>query len=103
MNIQDAAVVLHLRIELLPGMEAAFRDYVQEAFPVFEAAGGCRGAVYVRPGELRFDEVFHYATEADFEAGERAIHDDPAQVALLARWRAMLAGPPEVEVVRRWR
>lgn len=78
MNIDDAAVILHLRIELLPACESAFADYIRDAFPVFEATGGCRGAVYAREGERCFDEVFYYATEADYQAGERAIHNDPA-------------------------
>lgn len=101
MRIEQAQVILHLKIRLLPGCDAAFAAYLVDAFPVFEAPGGCKGVVY-QLDDGRFDEVFYYATEADYLAGERAIHEDPAQIALLQRWRALLAGPPEVEVVRRW-
>lgn len=101
MRIEDARVVLHLRIRLLPGRQAAFAAYVAEAFPVFEAAGGCKGAVYAVDGEPdAFDEVFYYASEAAYAAGEHAIRHDKAQVALLERWRALLAEPPRVEVHR---
>jgi hypothetical protein len=102
MRIEDAAVVLHLRITVREPNRAAFLAYVREAFPVFEATGGCKGAVYLDARDPeRYDEVFYYDGEASYEAGERAIREDPAQVALLARWRALLDGPPEVEVVRR--
>lgn len=102
MTIDDAAVVLHLRIRVRAEHQPAFRDYIREAFPVFEATGGCVGAVYADAADPeRFDEVFYYDSEASYQAGERALHEVPEQAALLARWRQLIEGPPVVEVFRR--
>lgn len=102
MRIDEAAVVLHLHIRVKAGHREAFLAYVRDAFPVFEAAGDCLGAVYAVAGDAEaYDEVFYYRTEEAYQAGERAIREDPAQVALLARWRALLDGPPAVAVHRR--
>lgn len=103
MDPTTAPVILHLRIRVPLARQEAFRAYVAEAFPVFEAGGDCQGAVYrIGDDPEAFDEVFYYASEAAYRAGEAALSTDPRQQALLARWRALLAGPPGVEVVRRW-
>lgn len=103
MHIDDAAVILHLLIRVKPENLDAFRAYIRDAFPVFERGGDCRGAVYqdARDPE-RFDEVFYYRTEAAYQEGERGIREEPEQIALLARWRTLLEGPPEVVVQRRF-
>ena len=102
MHIQDAAVILHLRFRLKPGARQAFFDYFHEARPIFEAGCDCRGVVYAEAGdEEMLDEVFYYRTETDYKAGERLIEEDPAQRALVARWRELLDGPPQVTVQRR--
>lgn len=102
MRIEEAAVVLHLHIRVRAANREAFRAYIREAFPVFEAQGGCKGAVYGDASDPeRYDEVFYYLSEESYQAGERAIREDPEQVLLLARWRALLDGPPRVEVFRR--
>lgn len=102
MNIEAAAVVLHLHIRVKEAQRPALLDYVREAFPVFEAPGGCKGVLYQDASDPeRYDEVFYYASEESYQAGERAIQEDPEQVRLLTRWRALLEGPPVVQVVRR--
>ncbi len=102
MHIDEAAVVLHLHIRVQAEHRQAFFAYVQDAFPVFEAQGDCRGVVYAVAGDPEaYDEVFYYRTEEAYQAGERAIREDPVQVALLQRWRALIAGPPTVVVHRR--
>jgi hypothetical protein len=102
MRIQDAAVVLHLRLRLKPGCLEEFLVYVAEAFPVFEAGCDCRGVVYRDDADPEaIDEVFYYRTERDFREGERLTDHDPRQVALLQRWRALLACPPQIQVQRR--
>lgn len=102
MRIDQAVVVLHLHIRVAEANRAAFLDYIREAFPIFEAGGECQGAVYAHAGDPElYDEVFYYASEAAYEAGEQAIQNDPVQVALLKRWRALLEGPPTVVVNRR--
>lgn len=103
MHVDDAAVVLHLHLRVPLEQQDAFRAYVAEAFPLFEARGDCRGAVYQAADDPAvFDEVFYYATEEAHQAAERAIDEDPIQRELLVRWRALLAGPPVVSVMRRW-
>ncbi|MBI5536081.1 MAG: hypothetical protein HY898_25395 [Deltaproteobacteria bacterium] len=102
MNIEDAAVVLHLRIRLKPGCMQDFLAYVSDAFPVFEAGCDCKGAVYADARDPEaLDEVFYYRTEQDFREGERLTEHDTRQVELLKRWRTLLAGPPQVDVQRR--
>lgn len=103
MNISDATVILHLHIRVRQDRQQAFRDYLQEALPVFEARGDCKGMVYrdAHDGEC-FDEAFYYASEAAYQASERAIREDPAEIALLTRWRALLEGPPRMVVERLW-
>ncbi|MFN3430262.1 MAG: putative quinol monooxygenase [Candidatus Sericytochromatia bacterium] len=102
MTIDEAAVVLHLHIRVRDDHRQALMAYVREAFPVFEAQGGCKGVLYQDAGDPeRYDEVFYYASEESYQAGERAIQEDPEQVRLLERWRALLAEPPVVKVFRR--
>ncbi|HEY9898898.1 MAG TPA: hypothetical protein V6D00_06920 [Pantanalinema sp.] len=102
MTLDDAEVILHLHIRIRQEHHAAFAAYVQDAFPVFEASGACKGAVYVSATDPEvFDEVFYYRDEAAYRAGEAALTSDPAQAALLKRWRELLEGPPRVEVFRR--
>ena len=103
MKIEAAEVVLHLRIRVKADQQPAFQTYLREALPVFEAQGDCQGVVYVDADDPEsFDEVFYYASEAAYQAGERAIRENETQIALLARWRALLDGPPQVSVQRRY-
>lgn len=103
MNLANAAVILHLTIRVKREHHEAFRLYIHEAFPVFERQGGCKGVVYANSTDPElFDEVFYYDSEASYEASERATCEDPIEIALLARWRALLDGPPRVTVHRPW-
>lgn len=96
-------MILHLHIQIRQEQQAAFWDYLQEALPVFEARGDCKGLVYQDAADPEcFDEVFYYASEAAYQAAERAICENPVEIALLARWRALLAGPPRIVVERLW-
>lgn len=102
MNVEDAAVVLHLHIRVNTENLLAFKSYVEEAFPVFEAASDCQGMVYACTDDPEcLDEVFYYKTAEDYEQAERALTEDPRQKALIAKWRSLLEGPPRVEVCRR--
>jgi hypothetical protein len=103
MNISDAFIVVHLHIRVKQANQAAFGDYLREALPIFESIGDCQGAVYSDAADPEcFDEVFYYASEAAYAAAERAIRENPREIALLARWRALLAEPPKVVLERRW-
>lgn len=102
MKLDHAAVVLRLGLRVAKERHADLQAYVTEAFPIFEAPGGTRGMLYQDAADPeRFDEVFYYETEAAYQEGERGIREDPVQLALLARWRALLAEPPTVSVWRR--
>ena len=102
MNVEDAEVVLHLHIRVGTESLLAFKSYLEEAFPVFEAASDCRGIVYACTDDPEcFDEVFYYRTAEDYERAERALSEDPRQRALIERWRSLIEGPPRVEVCRR--
>lgn len=102
MKIDEAAVVLHLHVRVKQENHEAFWQYIRDAFPVFEAAGDCKGMVYVNVDDPEsLDEVFYYSSDAAYQAGERAIRENKAQIALLARWRTLLDGPPRVVVQRR--
>lgn len=102
MTIDEARVVLRLRVKVSPAKRAAFLAFCARAFPVYESVGGLQMALYEEK-EGRFDEVAYYATPADHARSERALEEDPAQRALIAEWRALLEGPPEVLVERRLR
>jgi hypothetical protein len=100
MNIDDAQVVLHLECE--PRDPEALKEFCRRAFPVYESLGGCCMALYEsreRPG--CFDEVGYYQSEADYLRAEKALEQDPQQVALIREWKALLKTAPKVRVVTR--
>lgn len=98
--LADAAVVLHLDVEVEPERRAGFLDFCRRAFPVYESVGGCRMALYEDPAKPgRFFETGFYRTMDDYRRAERALSEDPAQAALIKEWRALLKGPPRVSVV----
>ena len=100
--IADAQVVLHLEVEVSPVRRDDFLEFCRRAFPVYESVGGCRMALYEDPAKPgRFFETGYYRAEADYARAERALEEDPAQASLIKEWRALLAGPPRVSVVRR--
>ena len=100
--IADADVVLHLEVEVAAGRRQDFLDFCRRAFPVYESVGGCRMALYEDPAKPgHFFETGYYRTADDYARAERALEDDPAQAALIKEWRALLAAPPRVSVVRR--
>lgn len=100
MDIAEAAVVLHLEVEVAPERRAAFREFCRRAFPVYEGVGGCRMALYEDPAKPgRYFETGYYATMADYRRAEAALEGDPVQAALIKEWRGLLSAPPRVSVV----
>lgn len=100
--IDDAQVVLHLRATVPPERREAFRAFCRRAFPAYESVGGLRMALYEdADGAGRFDEVGYYRTMEDYRRSTAALESDPAQAALIREWRALLDGPPAVEVLVR--
>jgi len=102
-TLEDAAVVLHLLIEVAPDRRADFLAFCRRAFPVYESVGGLRMALYEDAADPnKFDEAGYYASMDDYRRSEAALESDPAQAALIREWRALLKGPPQVRVfVRR--
>lgn len=101
MNIEEAAVVFHLRIRIKAENRAAFFQYIDEAFPYYMKSGNSVCVVYQSADDPEsYDEVFYYRTEEAYQAGEKAVAENPVDQALLKRWRALLDGPPQVEVYR---
>lgn len=92
---------IHLRIRVSAENRPAFEAFLAEAFPIYEAPGGIRMSLLEDPNDpTRLIEVVDYATEADYLADQERVENDPETKALLARWRALLDGPPEVEIYR---
>lgn len=100
--LEEAAVVLHLHVRVLPGRREEFLAFCRRAFPVYESVGGLRMALYEderQPGW--FDEVGYYRSMDDYRRSEAALESDPAQAALIREWRGLLVSPPDVRVVAR--
>jgi quinol monooxygenase YgiN len=97
----SAAVWIHLRIRVRPEHMGDFLAFLGEAIPCYERPGGIRVRLLrcdSEPG--RFIEVVEYASEADFRRDQERVEHDPEMKVFLSRWRALLDGPPEVEVYR---
>ncbi len=89
---------VHLRIKVDPVNREAFFTFLREAIPFYERDGETRMSLIEDANEPNtFIEVVEYLTEAAFVRGEEAVRNDAETLEYLARWRALLAGPPVVE------
>lgn len=96
-----APIDLHLRIRVSPGRCEDFLAFLHEATPFYQQPGGIRVELLEDASDdHRFIEVVHYADEPTFQRDQARVGDDPVMKEYLARWRALLAGPPVVEVYR---
>lgn len=76
--------------------------FLREAIPFYETPGGIRIRLLEDQDDPeRLIEVVEYATILDYEQDQERVRTDPEMGAVLARWRALLADPPEVETCRR--
>ena len=92
-----APCVLDLRVTVTAHRREAFFAFLREAIPVYERPGGIRVELLERldrPGA--FIERITYATRADFDADQQRVAQDPELRGLIARWRELLDGEPEV-------
>ena len=92
-------IELHLRIRVPPERRRAFDAFLAEAAAYYESPGGIR----IRLLENRSDpadllEIVEYESMEVFDADQRRVENDPVMRGYLARWRALLDGPPVVEV-----
>ena len=92
-------IELHLRIRVKEENRDAFLAFLCKAIPYYESPGGIRvRLIRDRADPERYIEIVEYDSNDKFELDEHRIAHDPQMRALLDRWRALLAGPPEVEV-----
>jgi quinol monooxygenase YgiN len=94
-------VSVHLRIRVEPGGKDALRLFLREAIPFYESPGGIRVRLLADASAPdRFVEVIDYASEHAYLEDEERVKSDATMAQYLARWRALLAEPPTVEVFR---
>lgn len=82
---------------------ASFLRFVSWAFPFYERPGGIRMSLFEdleQPGT--FVEIASYDTMAAFRADQERVRSNPESRRVLAEWRSLLSGPPEVRLVKRW-
>lgn len=83
----------------MPGMYGAFRAFLAEARPFYESPGGIEVRLLADTGDdHRFIELIVYNDHATYLRDQHRVEHDPQMKAYLARWRALLAEPPVVEV-----
>lgn len=93
-------VVLELEVEVEPSRESEFLAFLALAFPFYEAQGG-RMLLFREAGRPRvFVEVGHYASAEEWAHVDRMAREDERTQEVLRRWRALLAGPPKMRVLR---
>lgn len=92
-------VDLHLRIRVSRDKRAAFDAFLREAIPFYEAPGGIRVRLMEDEGDpTKLIEVVEYASEMKYLADRERVTNDTVMAGYLERWRALLDGPPVVEV-----
>ncbi len=92
-------VDLHLRIRVSRDKRAAFDAFLREAIPFYEAPGGIRVRLLEDEGDpTKLIEVVEYASETKYLADRERVTNDKTMGGYLERWRALLDGPPVVEV-----
>jgi quinol monooxygenase YgiN len=100
-DVTPARVDLHLRLRVKPGQRDAFLAFLREATPFCESPGGIEVRLLQDVhDDHRFIELVLYDDEAAYLRDQQRVEHDPTMKAHLARWRALLAEPPTVEVYR---
>ena len=93
---------LHLRVRVAPENRAAFDAFLREAIPFYESPGGIRIRLLEdRTDPTRLIEVVEYDSREAYERDQKRVESDPRMKVYLERWRALLEGPPVVEVYAR--
>lgn len=92
------ARAVHLRIVAPPGKQAALLSFLREATPYYEAIPGARVRLLQDQTDTsRFIELVEYESEEAYAADAERVASDPVMLGYLARWRALLDAPPQVE------
>jgi quinol monooxygenase YgiN len=94
-------IQLHLRIRVANAKRDEFLAFLREAIPYYESPGGIRVRLLEdRSDSQRFIELVEYADDATYEADQVRVERDSLMKEYLARWRALLDGPPVLEAYR---
>jgi quinol monooxygenase YgiN len=94
-------VDLHLRCRVAPGRRSDFLAFLRDAIPFYETPGGIQVRLLEDSrDDHRFIELVLYQDQATYERDQQRVANDPTMKEYLARWRALLAEPPSVEVYR---
>lgn len=92
---------LHLRCRIAPGRCKEYLAFLREGIPYYESPGGITiRLLHDLHDDHRFIELVLYEDEATYLRDQERVANDPEMKAFLARWRALLAEPPVVEVYR---
>jgi quinol monooxygenase YgiN len=101
LNSWRPKVSVHLRIRVAADRVTDLHRFLREAIPFYESPGGIRVHLLADSGDpSRFIEVIDYLDEDAYLADDERVRSDPAMADYLARWRALLTEPPEVETYR---
>jgi quinol monooxygenase YgiN len=94
-------IELHLRGRAAPGRRADLLTFLRDAIPFYERPGGIRvRLLWDLTDPDRFIEVVEYADQNAYELDQARVNSDPEMQDYLRRWRAFLAGPPQIETYR---
>lgn len=92
-------IELHLRGRVIESRKADLEEFLAEAIPFYESPGGIRVRVLWDVADAdRFIEIIEYADQATHDRDQLRVENDPRMRDLLDRWRALLDGPPVVEI-----
>ena len=94
-------ISLHLRLRVRPERRPELLAFLRDAVAFYEQPGGIRIRLLERDGDptelvevVEYDSALSYATDQD------RVEHDPRMRQLLARWRGLLAEPPQVVTYR---
>lgn len=96
----EAMVILSFRVR--KGKRAAFQKFIIKAFKHYESPGGIRMSLYedtLRKGDMV--EIAAYDSILDYDSDQVRVERDPPTIRVLAEWRALLDGPPQVRLLKR--
>ncbi|TVQ64365.1 MAG: hypothetical protein EA379_01800 [Phycisphaerales bacterium] len=92
-------MTIHLRLRVAAARRDEFLAFLRDAVPFYERPGGIRVRLLrdERDPET-YIEVIEYASRDAYERDQQRVEHDLEMRARLQRWRALLEGPPVVEV-----
>jgi quinol monooxygenase YgiN len=97
--MNSRVIALHLRIRVKPENREHLLKFLREARPFYEQPGGITMRVFQNLNDPHsFIEVFEYESQAAYEADDERVRNEVEMKTWLSRWRALLDGPPVIEV-----